>query len=560
MPRLIPRRPLWRGLLAAGAVIVALGVAAIVVVVANKPHNVSHPDLEFTNPTTPATTTPQQIKRKQLDNFQWPVYGYTQSRTHTFAAPPALKPPLHVGWAYNDGALLEFPPVIYHRAMFVLDDDASAKELNITNGKVIWQRKLGTLAAASPVVAGHQGEVLMPTLSNHGHAPGGGSFYALSMKTGKILWRRPVGAGSETSPIVSGRTVYYGDGAGNLYARDVVNGHLDWAYHAAGAIKGGPALVNGVLYFGDYAGRAYAVRASNGHQIWAVSTDGAHFGFGSGQFYTTPAVAFGRVYLGNTDGFVYSFGARNGKLAWATHTGAYVYASAAVADPKGVGPTVYVGSYDQNFYAFNAQSGAIRWKHPAGGRISGSATVIGNVVYYSNLASKTTVGLNDATGKQVFFFKDGAFTPAIADYHAIYLIGYGEIYQMLPSRPRHKAPAGAAAGAAAAAKHHHKHSKSAKHSTKAAQQRAKAAKQRAKPAHHHSPNKAKASAHSQSGHKHASAKSQHHTKQTEAKAKSSSSAHHSAKQGHGQAKHSSDKKSAKASNGGHSDGQDKNSK
>ena len=309
MPRLIPRRPLWRGLLAAGAVIVALGVAAIVVVVANKPHNVSHPDLEFTNPTTPATTTPQQIKRKQLDNFQWPVYGYTQSRTHTFAAPPALKPPLHVGWAYNDGALLEFPPVIYHRAMFVLDDDASAKELNITNGKVIWQRKLGTLAAASPVVAGHQGEVLMPTLSNHGHAPGGGSFFALSMKTGKILWRRPVGAGSETSPIVSGRTVYYGDGAGNLYARDVVNGHLDWAYHAAGAIKGGPALVNGVLYFGDYAGRAYAVRASNGHQIWAVSTDGAHFGFGSGQFYTTPAVAFGRVYMGNTDGFVYSFGA-----------------------------------------------------------------------------------------------------------------------------------------------------------------------------------------------------------------------------------------------------------
>jgi outer membrane protein assembly factor BamB len=439
MPRLIPRRPLWRGLLAAGIVIVALAIAAVLVIVSRQPHNVSHPNLEFTDPTTP-TAPPKKVKPKQIDNFQWPVYGYTQSRTRDFEGAADLKPPLHVGWTYNDGALLEFPPVIYHEVMFLIDDDASAKAINVKTGKVIWERKLGELAAASPVVAGKQGEVLMPTLSTNGHAPGSGGFFALSMKTGKIIWKRPVGAGSETSPIVSGRTVYYGDGAGNLYARDVVNGHLDWAYHAAGAIKGGPALVGGVLYFGDYAGRVYAVRASNGHQVWATSTDGAHFGFGSGQFYTTPAVAYGRVYMGNTDGFVYSFGARNGKLAWATHTGGYVYASAAVADPKGVGPTVYVGSYDENFYAFNARSGAIRWKHPAGGRISGSATVIGNVVYYANLATKTTVGLNDATGKQVFFFKDGAFTPAIADYHAIYLIGYGAVYQMLPPAPKSKHP------------------------------------------------------------------------------------------------------------------------
>jgi len=439
MPRLIPRRPLWRGLLAAGIVIVALAVAGVLVIVTSEPHNVSHPNLEFTNPTTP-TAPPKKVKAKEIDNFQWPVYGYTQSRTRDFDGAADLKPPLHVGWTYNDGALLEFPPVIYHEVMFLIDDDASAKEINVKTGKVIWQRKLGELAAASPVVAGKQGEVLMPTLSDHGHSPGSGSFFALSMKTGKIIWRRPVGAGSETSPIIDGRTVYYGDGAGNLYARDVINGHLDWAYHASGAIKGGPALVGGVLYFGDYAGRAYAVRASNGHQVWATSTDGAHFGFGSGQFYTTPAVAYGRVYMGNTDGFVYSFGAANGKLAWATHTGGYVYASAAVADPKGVGPTVYVGSYDKNFYAFNAQSGAIRWKHAAQGRISGSATVIGDVVYYANLATKMTIGLNDATGQQVFSFKDGAFTPVIADYHAIYLIGYGEIYQMLPAAPKPKHP------------------------------------------------------------------------------------------------------------------------
>ena len=75
--------------------------------------------------------------------------------------------------------------------------------------------------------------------------------------------------------------------------------------------------------------------------------------------------------MGNTDGRVYSFAARTGQLAWATGTGAYVYASPAVEDTPGLGPTVYIGSYDGNMYAFNAQSGAVRWTHNAGGKISG---------------------------------------------------------------------------------------------------------------------------------------------------------------------------------------------
>jgi outer membrane protein assembly factor BamB len=436
MPSLGPRRWLWRGLIAAAVLLVALG-AAVAIVLTHQPGNVSHPNVQFTAPTTSSTTTaPVKRTKRVLDNFSWPLYGYTDARTRVFATPPSLKPPLHVGWHYNDGALLEFPPVIFHGTMYLLDDDGSARAVNTHNGHERWKRSVGSLAAASPTVAARPREVLMPVLSTHGRSPGAGRFVALSMKTGKVIWSRPLGAGSESSAVVSGHTVYYGDQAGNLFARNVRTGHLYWTYHANGAIKGGPALVGGILYFGDYSGRAYAVRAVNGRQMWAVGTNGAHFGFGSGQFYSTPAVAFGRVYMGNTDGRVYSFGARTGALAWATSTGAYVYASAAVASPKGVGPTVYIGSYDGNFYAFNAQSGAVRWRHPSGGRISGSATVLGNIVYYSVLGSRVTRGLSVATGQQVFFFNDGAFTPTIADYHAIYLVGYASVYQMLPRTHR----------------------------------------------------------------------------------------------------------------------------
>jgi outer membrane protein assembly factor BamB len=370
-----------------------------------------------------------------VDTFTWPRYGFDAARTHFFPNAKAPEPPLHVGWRFQDYALLEFPPVIYQNRLYLIDDDGSAKALDKHTGHKLWETKVGTLAAASPALGISQGLMYVSVLSAHGHSPGDGRFTALSMKTGHIVWSKTIPAGTESSPIAWQNSVYFGDQGGTVYSLNATNGHVNWTYHASGAVKGGPALSDGRLYFGDYAGRAYALNAATGHQIWTANTNGTEFGFGSGNFYSTPALAFGRVYMGNTDGRVYSFAAKTGQLAWATGTGSYVYASAAVEDTPGLGPTVYLGSYDGYFYAFDARSGAVRWRHPAGGKISGSATIVGNVVYYSDLGRKTTAGLDARTGRQVFAFPDGAFNPVVADdAKTIYLSGYTMLYQMLPAR------------------------------------------------------------------------------------------------------------------------------
>jgi outer membrane protein assembly factor BamB len=429
----------WRRWLVALAVLVVLIAGAVAFVLLHKPGNVSNPAVPFTPPTTTTTPPPPTKKKTRPATFLWPMYGYDNDRTRAFTGPSNLHPPFHVGWRFGGNALIEFPPVIEGNVMYFIDDGATAKAVNTITGKQIWKTHLGKLSAASPAIARRQQLIVVPILSDHGSSPGGGRVVAVSMKTGHVRWSHSLPPGSESSPLVSGHSVYFGDQAGTVYGLNVINGHVEWTFHASGSVKGGPALSGGLLYFGDYSGRVYAIRALNGHRVWSSSTSGSQFGFGSGNFYSTPAVSFGRVFLGNTDGFVYSFAAGSGQLAWSHSTGAYVYASASVADVPGIGPTVYVGSYNGDFYALNARSGAVRWVHPSGGRISGSSTVINKVVYYSVLGSRRTIGLSATTGRVEYHYPDGAFTPMIADRGHLYLTGYDKIFQLIPSSsPQHR--------------------------------------------------------------------------------------------------------------------------
>ncbi|MBB4663658.1 PQQ-binding-like beta-propeller repeat protein [Conexibacter arvalis] len=436
MPSPKPRRR--RGLLVALTVVVVLllagGAAAFVLL--REPGDVSNPDVAFTaTETTEAEQPPPPPKptrrRLAVDTFSWPTYGLNDARTRDWSsAPDYLRPRFRRGWTYRGTALLEFPPVIRGATLFLLDDDGWLRAINKVTGGIRWRVHFGRLAAASPAIG--DGHVYVVALESR--TGSGGRVGAFREVDGRGVWTRELPSRAESSPLLLGRSLFFGTEDGTLYALDAKTGHTRWTYKASGAIKGSPAYANGTLYFGDYGGRVHAVRARDGRQVWSVGTSGTRFGFGSGRFYSTPAVAFGRVYLGNTDSRVYSFSAKDGKLAWATGTGGYVYAAPSVSNVRGLGPTVYAGSYDGNFYAFDARSGAKRWATGVGNRISGSSTIIGDVVYFSNLGSNDTHGLDVRTGRRVFFFPEGSFTPVVADRRAIYLVGYANMFEMLPTR------------------------------------------------------------------------------------------------------------------------------
>jgi outer membrane protein assembly factor BamB len=388
----------------------------------NRTGSIYHPHARFVPEANPSLPT------RGPERFAWPVYGYTKNHTRYFPAPASLRPPFKQVWARGGGSLREFPPVLSENRVFQLTDDGVLSAVDKWDGRLLWSRPLGALSASSPAVGGDT--VYATVLAR---APGSveGRVVAVNAVNGAVRWSRNMPSRSESSPLLDGGRLYFGSEDGTVYALDARDGRIVWTYHAAGAVKASPTLAGGVLYFGDYSGHVQALSEQTGRREWLAGSEGALFG--SGTFYSTAAVVYGRVYLGNTDGRVYAYDAATGRLDWAYQTGAYVYASPAVTDAPGLGPTVYVGSYDGTFYALGARTGRVEWSFDAGGKISGSATVLGRVVYFSDLGTHRTYGLGVSTGKVEFTMDTGAFDPVISDGRRVYLTGLTGLYDLAPT-------------------------------------------------------------------------------------------------------------------------------
>jgi outer membrane protein assembly factor BamB len=420
-------RKRWPWIAAGIALLLAGGAVAVYFAFVQKQSNYNNPNAAFQ--TQPSTPPKKKKARPKPETFKWPIYGYTRQRTRFLDA--NLHPPFRILWRFTKGkGLVEFQPILVNGVLYFVRNEGQAYAVRAKNGKMLWRRKVSSLAASSP--AWDKGRIYITTL-----VPG--SITALNAKNGKRLWRKALPSRAESSPIVVNGIVYFGSENGTVYALRAFSGKTVWTYHAGGAVKAALAYNQGRLYFGDYSGAVTALRAKTGSKAWSTATNGASFNR-SGQFYSTPAVAFGRIYLGNTDSFVYSFVESNGQLAWRHGTGSYVYAAPAVGMVPGVGATVYIGSYDGNFYALNARTGGVRWTHRDGGKISGAPTVIGRVVYYSSLGNHDTLGLNVATGNRVWRYPFGAFNPVISDGQRVYLTLNSNVVGLLPKPKAKKKP------------------------------------------------------------------------------------------------------------------------
>lgn len=403
----------WRAVLAACGVVVVLAVGVLAArVLLHHFRGVPHH-----TPTQPTITTAPPKPHKPNDSLPWPTYGADNARTRAVTV-PGMRPPFRRLWTYRGRHLLELPPIAGYGLLYEESFDGRIKAIDPTTGAVKWSYYSRRCGWSSPALGGH---LLFATFiggvsERCSHAPGG-TLVALSARTGRVVWSRNIGQ-SESSPLFAHGVVYFGDTDGNVYAYSAAGKEL-WSSPTGGPVKGSPAIAHGRLFIGNYdSGNFYALNPHTGAEIWKSP--------GLGNVYAGPSVADGRVYIGSIDGNVYAFSPQTGARLWTFPTGGYVYASTAVW--RGV---VLVGSYDHNFYAINGADGSERWQFAAGGPISGAASVVNGIVYFSTLTHKT-YAINVATGNLVAHWNDGDYSPAVAAYGKLFLVGLGRIYALEP--------------------------------------------------------------------------------------------------------------------------------
>jgi len=408
-----------------------------------RPDDVHNPDAIF-KPQKPPAPPPE------AKTVNWPMYGLNPARTRYLPA-QGIKPPFRKLWRYKNRPLLEFPPIYVGGKLYFVNNNGYAYALDADTGKVLWERRIGLLNASSPTYYRHRLYIvnLVP-----------GHIVKLDAKTGRTIWKKPLPGRAESSPVVVDRTVYFGCEDGDLYALSTISGAVRWATQLGGPVKAAPAYYGGRLYVGDYGGYMNAVDAKSGKLIWQSGSLGPGFG-ASGQFYSTPAVAYGRVYSGNNDGRVYSFDISDGTLAWTYSTGGYAYSGPTVANTRHSPPTVFIGSFDGNVYALGAKDGNLRWSRSAGGQVIGSLSAVGDIVYAAEFSNGSTSGFMMGSGKRVFQYPYGTYTPVISDGRRLYLTGYSSITALEPFKPGEKPKKGAkpkgkpAKGSKAAARRPH---------------------------------------------------------------------------------------------------------
>ena len=266
-----------------------------------------------------------------------------------------------------------------------------ASALSTTNGHLIWHRRIGTLAAASPALDIRHKLVFFALLSTSPgtRRAGNGAVVALlhEDRQGRVVASLP--SGSESSPLVHGLSVFLGDQGGTVYSFRTYDGHLNWAFGDGGGQGWCRVRAQHALFR-----RLRRCRCSRSMPPTAGRS-------GRPAAATLLLDAGGRVRAGvhrKHERGVYAFWATSGARAWSASTGGIrLRLAGGGRRPRTRADRVH-RLVRRSPDAYGADSGGVRWSHGGGGRIDGSATVVGNVVYYSSLGRTPPTGLDLRTG------------------------------------------------------------------------------------------------------------------------------------------------------------------
>jgi len=205
--------------------------------------------------------------------------------------------------------------------LYVSDYEGTAFSLNSSNGKIVWQKSLGSdfnsiYTKARPIIA--KDKLIVPGTS--------GSFFVLSLKNGDLEWTENISSNSQlpklyhvgdivANPLYHKNVVYIVSQSGFISAFDLNTSKNIWTLPVGGVET--PILSNEAIFINGNDGNLVAINRIEGNVIWHKKyasrvNINSYFSNESIAIYKGPVLAASKLLLSDHHGTIRILDTKNG--------------------------------------------------------------------------------------------------------------------------------------------------------------------------------------------------------------------------------------------------------
>ena len=240
------------------------------------------------------------------------------------AARPAAAPAVHARWKVTGWILLEFPPVLCGRSLYLLKNNGALYSISRRTGSPLEAQARLPRRLLARLLDGTVYSVLLA----RGKGIKAGRVVAVAARTGRTRWSRKLPSRAESSPLIDHGRLYFGTEDGTVYALHAADGAVAGPTRPAARSRAGWRWTTAGSSSATTAARSPPCAARR-QQLWKERA--ARVRAEAGQLLRHAGGRLRpRLHRQHRRLRVLA-SARDGKLAWRHKTGGYVYSSPAVA-------------------------------------------------------------------------------------------------------------------------------------------------------------------------------------------------------------------------------------
>jgi outer membrane protein assembly factor BamB len=229
---------------------------------------------------------------------------------------------------------------LYKDQLISLSTLGTLQALNAETGETLWTVRVGKPGSVFSGPAINEEYVALTA---------GTKLYIIDRENGRVLWSRPTGGVAAAAPALSETYAFISlmNGQVEGHSLEDLNEPV-WIHQSVGRIFHSPSVAGSVVCWPTDRGYLYVAQNNRPRVLYRLETND--------EIVTPPTALGSYLYATSRDGYLYCLNELSGAELWRISTGFPIIKQSAV-----VGDTVYVASDQPALHAVNSKTGRPEW-------------------------------------------------------------------------------------------------------------------------------------------------------------------------------------------------------